>query len=147
MMQTICLHRILREAVTTPYRNLVTRATGALMRSRIEAALERSACEVAVLDFSGVELLDFSCADEIVAKLVLAAARSGRPVVLLGVREEQREALDHVLAHHGVAVTARLHESGELVLLGAATPHLHQAFAALRDRGAALDDFARLPTS
>jgi len=68
-------------------------------------------------------------------------------VVLLGVRDEQREALDHVLAHHGVAVTARLHDSGEPVLLGIATPDLHAAFAALRARGAALDDFARLPIS
>ncbi len=147
MIQTICLHRVLREAVTTPYRNLVTRATGALVRCRIEAVLERSACEVAVLDFSEVELLDFSCADEIVAKLVLPAARPSRPVVLLGIRDAQREALDHVLAHHGVAVTARLHESGEPVLLGSATPDLHQAFAALRERGAGLDDFARLPLS
>ncbi|MGH7631556.1 MAG: hypothetical protein ACREOF_19650 [Gemmatimonadales bacterium] len=147
MIQTICLHRVLRESVTTPYRNLVTRATGALVRGRIEAALERSACDVAVLDFSEVELLDFSCADEIVAKLVLPAARPSRPVVLLGVRDEQREALDHVLAHHGVAITARLHESGEAVLLGSATPDLHEAFAALRARGAGLHDFARLPLS
>ncbi len=147
MIPTICLHRVLREAVTTPYRNLVTRATGAAVRGRIEATLERLGCEVAVLDFSGVEILDFSCADEIVAKLVLSAARPCRPVVLLGIRDEQREALDHVLAHHGVAVTARLHESGEPVLLGVATPDLHAAFAALRARGAALDDFARLPIS
>jgi hypothetical protein len=100
-----------------------------------------------VLDFSEVELLDFSCADEIVAKLLLPAARPSRAVVLLGIRDEQREALDHVLAHHGVAVTGRLRESGEPVLLGAATPDLHQAFAALRERGATLDDFARLPIS
>lgn len=147
MIETICLHRLLREAITTPYRNLVTRATGAAVRGRIEAALERSTCEVAVLDFSEVEILDFSCADEIVAKLVLPAARPSRPIVLLGVRDEQREALDHVLAHHGVAVTARLRESGEPVLLGAVTQDLHEAFAALRARGASLDDFARLPLS
>ena len=147
MIQTICLHRVLREAVTTPYRNLVTRATGALVRGRIEAQLDESACDVAVLDFSEVEILDFSCADEIVAKLVITAARPSRPVVLLGVRDEQREALDHVLAHHGVAVTARLHETGEAVLLGAATPDIHEAFEALRGRGATLDDFARLPIS
>ena len=71
---------MLREAVATPYRNLVTRATGAAVRGRIEAALERSTCDVAVLDFSEVALLDFSCADEIVAKLVLAA-RPSRPFV------------------------------------------------------------------
>jgi hypothetical protein len=147
MIQTFCLHRVLREAVTTPYRNLVTRATGAAVRSRIEAAMAASPGKVTVLDFSEVELLDFSCADEIVAKLILPAARPSRPVVLLGVRDSQLEALDHVLAHHGVAVTAQLHDSGEPVLLGAATADLREAFAALRARGAALDDFARLPIS
>ena len=47
-----------------------------------------------------------SCADEIVAKLLLAAANGDRVMVLAGVREEQREALEHVLAHHRLAVAA-----------------------------------------
>ncbi|HEU5169353.1 MAG TPA: hypothetical protein VFU46_02385 [Gemmatimonadales bacterium] len=147
MIRTICMHRVLREAVATPYRNLVTRATGAAVRDRIEAALRSSPCAIALLDFSEVELLDFSCADEIVAKLMQSAAEPERVVVLIGVREEQREALEHVLAHHRLAVVARLHGSGAPELLGWATPAAREAFAALRARGAGLDDLARLALS
>ncbi|HEX5387818.1 MAG TPA: hypothetical protein VFW66_14035 [Gemmatimonadales bacterium] len=137
MIQTICLHHLLQEAVATPYRNLVTRPTGAAVRSRIEAAIANSGCETAVLDFSGVDLLDFSCADEIVAKLLLAAALpvgelAGPVLVLGGVREEQREALDHVLRHHRLAVAARIHGTGAADLLGWVTMDARAAFAALR---------------
>ena len=76
MIQTICLGHVLREAVTTPYRNLVTRPTGAAVRGRIERTMRDSGCHVALLDFSDVELLDLSCADEIVAKLLLLSAPS-----------------------------------------------------------------------
>ena len=86
MIQTIRIGSLLREAVTTPYRNLVTRPTGAAVRNRIEAALARSDCHTALLDFSDVELLDLSCADEVVAKLLhgrgaaaAAVRRAARP--------------------------------------------------------------------
>ena len=145
MIQRIDVHAILQASIPGLYTDLVTRPTGRVVREHIERAIVDTT--VALIDFTGVRCIDYSCADEIVAKLVLPAARPSRPVVLLGIRDEQREALDHVLSHHGVAVTGRLHESGEPVLLGAATPDLHQAFAALRERGATLDDFARLPIS
>jgi len=72
VIETIRIGHLLREAVAAPYRNLVTRPTGAAVRSRIEAALARSNCRTAMLDFSGIELVDLSCADEVVAKLLLA---------------------------------------------------------------------------
>lgn len=107
MIQTIHLGHLLRETVASPYRNLVTRPTGAAVRSRIQAALAASGCHTALLDFSDIELLDFSCADEIVAKLLLAdEAHGGRYVVLLGLREDQHEAIEHVLTHHRLAVAA-----------------------------------------
>ena len=115
MIQTIRIGRLLRETVTTPYRNLVTRPTGAAVRDRIEAALARSDCHTALLDFSDVELLDFSCADEVVAKLLLAeAARRRRFVVLRGLRDEQHEAIEHVLDPPRLAVAALLRRGGAL---------------------------------
>ena len=63
---------MLRETAATPYRNLITRPTGAAVRDRIEAALAHSDCATALLDFSDMELLDYSCADEVVAKLLMA---------------------------------------------------------------------------
>ena len=80
MIQTIHIGHLLRETVASPYRNLVTRPTGAAIRNRIQEAMAGSDCLTALLDFSGIELLDFSCADEVVAKLLLDDAERGRPV-------------------------------------------------------------------
>lgn len=137
MIQTIHIGHLLRETVASPYRNLVTRPTGAAIRNRIQAALAGSDCLTALLDFSGIELLDFSCADEVVAKLLLDD--DGGPVVVLqGLREDQHEAIEHVLTHHRLAVAA-VPPDGErdgARLLGWVTPDAHAAFACLCSRGA-----------
>ena len=52
MIETIAVARMLREAVTTPYLNLVTRPTGVAVRGRIESVLATSEWETAMLDFS-----------------------------------------------------------------------------------------------
>ena len=136
MIQTICLGHVLREAVTTPYRNLVTRPTGAAVRGRIERTMRDSGCHVALLDFSEVELLDLSCADEIVAKLLLLSApASDRYVVLWGLHEDQVEAIDHVLNHHRLAVAARTTGSAVLGVLGALDADGREAFACVADHG------------
>jgi anti-anti-sigma regulatory factor len=137
MVQTISLHHVLQEAVATPYRNLVTRATGAAVRGRIEATLATGTGHTTLLDFSGVDCLDLSCADEIVAKLLLAAASGDRVLVLTGVREEQREALEHVLAHHHLAVAACFSGSEAPDVLGWVTGDAREAFAEIRRHGSA----------
>jgi hypothetical protein len=139
MVQRISLQTVLREAVATPYRDLVTRATGAAVRGRIEAALAQADWTVTLLDFSGVDCLDLSCADEIVAKLLLVAAASrDRVVILAGVREEQRDTLEHVLAHHRLAVAARFHDGGDTAdVLGWTSGDARHAFTALRTHGPA----------
>ena len=98
MIQTIRIGHLLREAVAAPYRNLVTRPTGAAVRTRIEETLAESDCSTAMLDFSEIELVDLSCADEVVAKLLLAGRETGCFVVLQGLREDHHEAIDHVLS-------------------------------------------------
>ncbi len=118
MIETIWVGHLLRETAPSPYRNLVTRPTGAAVRTRIEDALSRSDCLTALLDFTDIELLDFSCAEEIVAKLLLAQA-SERPryLVLRGLREDQYDAITQVLNHHHLAVAA-LAPDEEPVVLG-----------------------------
>ena len=72
MINHIDVSTVLRRTVCDLYSNLVTRPTGAAVRTEIEtqvAALEGRT--LTVIDFSNVNLLDFSCADEIVAKLLL----------------------------------------------------------------------------
>lgn len=143
MIQTIRIGHLLREAVAAPYRNLVTRSTGAAVRTRIEEALASSDCMTALLDFSEIELVDLSCADEVVAKLLLAG-RTAYFVVLQGLREDHHEAIDHVLTHHRLAVAAVPPGSREPRLLGWVAADARQAFACICDRGPlAVADLAR----
>jgi hypothetical protein len=134
VIQTIRIGHLLREAVAAPYRNLVTRPTGAAVRTRIEETLARSNCLTALLDFSEIELVDLSCADEVVAKLLLAG-RSAYFFVLQGLREDHHEAIDHVLTHHGLAVAAVPPGSSEVRLLGWVPKDAREAFTCIRDRG------------
>jgi hypothetical protein len=129
MIETIQIGHLLRETAASPYRNLVTRPTGVAVRNRIEDTLAHSDCLTALLDFSDVELLDFSCAEEIVAKLLLAQA-SGQPrfVVLRGLRDDQHEAIEQVLTHHRLAIAALVADS-EPLLLGWVSPDARAAFA------------------
>ncbi len=134
MIQTIRIGHLLREAVAAPYRNLVTRPTGAAVRTRIEETLARSECLTALLDFSEIELVDLSCADEVVAKLLLAG-RTACFVVLQGLREDHHEAIDHVLIHNRLAVTAVPPGSREPRLLGWVADDARRAFACIGERG------------
>ncbi len=139
MIQTIHIGHLLRETVSSPYRNLVTRPTGAAIRNRIRETLAGSDCLTALLDFSEVELLDFSCADEVVAKLLLDDdERAGWFVVLQGLREDQHEAIEHVLTHHHLAVAALC--PGEApegpTVLGWVTADARAAFDCVCARGA-----------
>ena len=134
MIQTIRIGLLLREAVAAPYRNLVTRPTGAAVRTRIEATLADSKCLTALLDFSDIELVDLSCADEVVAKLLLTV-RTAYFVVLQGLREDHHEAIDHVLMHHRLAVAAVPPGSHCLRLLGWVPGDAREAFACISERG------------
>ena len=134
MIQTIRIGHLLREAVAAPYRNLVTRPTGAAVRVRIEETLAGSNCLTACLDFSGIELVDLSCADEVVAKLLLAV-RSAYFVVLRGLREDHHEAIEIVLLHHRLAVAAVPPESRGPRVLGWARADARRAFDCVCDHG------------
>lgn len=136
MIHTIKLDRILQGAVATPYRDLVTRPTGAAVRGRVEDAMEETRCLTALLDFSAVGLLDFSCADEVVAKLLQRERTSSdRFVLLVGLSEDQTEAIDHVLTHHRL-MCAVLRSPGEPPeLLGDSSPEARTAFRHIHETG------------
>jgi hypothetical protein len=134
MIQTIRMGHVLREAVAAPYLNLVTRPTGAAVRIRIEAAMADSNCLTALLDFSEIELVDLSCADEVVAKLLLTG-RLESFVVLQGLREDHHEAIDHVLTHHRLAIAALPPGCQALRLLGWVQPDAREAFTSICESG------------
>ena len=114
-----------RRSVASLYSNLVTRPTGRAVRMGVEsqiAELERSqALCLLVLDFSQVRILDFSCADEIVAKLILRYAQE-QPAVQVyflarGVHDHHAEAIEAVLDRHGLLLVTES-EAAVFRLLG-----------------------------
>ena len=98
MIAPIDVHAVLQESVPGPYADLVTRPTGRAVRERIERALTDAT--VATMDFTGVRCIDYSCADEIVAKLL----RSVQILLLQGITDAHRLAIEPVLQGHGLAV-------------------------------------------
>jgi hypothetical protein len=115
VIQHIDVHAVLQESVPGGgvYGDLVTRPTGRVVRERIERAIATAA--VARVDFAGVGCIDYSCADEIVAKLLRE-----RPAVLVlsGISDAHREAIEPVLAGHGLAALIE-GPGGALETLGA----------------------------
>ena len=130
MRQTIQVEQVLRETVKTPYRDLVTRATGRAVRTSIEQALETAGAVLTVLDFSEVGLVDLSCADEIVAKLLLNQT-AGTFVLLTGLREDQIDAIEHVLDHRAIVALIRDGVTGAVRIVGRVEPDMRDAFGVL----------------
>ncbi|MEP6999410.1 MAG: hypothetical protein ABI969_02955 [bacterium] len=121
-MMHIDLSSVLRQTLSCElYSNLVTRPTGAAVRTQIEALLadsrERS---LTVIDFSHVGMIDFSCADEVVAKLLLryvAAEREDREAYFLfrGVNDDHWDAIETVLERHGLALVLETDDGARIV--------------------------------
>jgi hypothetical protein len=122
MMMHIDVSSVLRQTLSCElYSNLVTRPTGAAVRTQIEALLadarERS---LTVIDFSHVGMIDFSCADEVVAKLLLryvAAEREDREAYFLfrGVTDDHWDAIEAVLERHGLALVLETEDGARIV--------------------------------
>ena len=111
MLIDVDVSSVLRQTVACElYSNLVTRPTGAAVRSQIEALVDHSAQRsLAVIDFSHVGMIDFSCADEVVAKLLLryvTAERYAQEAYFLfrGVNDDHWDAIETVLERHGLAL-------------------------------------------
>jgi len=148
-MLRIDLKNILQRDVSAVYDNLVTRPTGRAVRSGIERELAVEGAEVvAVIEFGAVGCLDFSCADEIVGRLLLDHG-SGRWFLLSGVSSDQREAIEPVLERHGLSVVSQ-DRSGRVELLGRLSDTARRAFTIVTEIGPArADDVAErleLPT-
>jgi hypothetical protein len=100
---------VLRTTVCDLYSNLVTRPTGAAVRREIEGVLTGlDTPSLTVIDFSQVGLLDYSCADEVVGKLLDGVRRqvimTDAYVLVRGVRDDHLEALDAVMQRYDLAV-------------------------------------------
>ncbi len=137
----IDLTRMHRRTVTSFYSNLVTRPTGRAVRMGVESQLAeldagRNLC-LSVLDFSQVNVLDYSCADEIVAKLLLRYLAPDRPAdayfVARGLQDHHREAVNDVLERHRLLMVT-LNADQTSGLLGASNPFERTCWSALAAR-------------
>lgn len=141
---SIDLSLLQRRSVTSLYSNLVTRPTGQAIRMGVEnqiAELDggRSVC-LSILDFSQVRVLDYSCADEIVAKLLLRYQGEDRPAEAFfigrGIQEHHREPIEEVLERHALLLVVE-GRTGEFELLGRADISRQRCWNALLSRGRA----------
>lgn len=141
MITSIDVKDVLARTVGAPHGDLVTRPTGAKVRSSIEATLgDQPADAGVVLDFSSVRVLDCSCADEVVAKLLLrrptGPAGPAWWFVIRGLSDVHAEEIDHVLRRQGLALVVEEPDGG-IRLLGDVAPSAAAAWRVVLERGSA----------
>ncbi len=140
-MRHIDLSAVLRQTISCElYSNLVTRPTGAAVRGAIEQLLcETDGQALTVIDLSQVSMIDFSCADEVIAKLVMKYSGDEAPgevyFVFRGVGDDHWVAVEAVLERHGLAVVL---ETGDgFALAGPVSENEIRAWDAVRLLGPA----------
>jgi len=137
---SIDVGRLVRRNVTSLYSSLVTRPTGQAVRLAIENVLAEEAGPVSlsVIDLSQVTVIDFSCADEVVAKLLLRFLDEDRPrdafFVFRGIQDLHRDPIEVVLERQTLAAVAET-ETGEFQLIGSASGEEVEVWNALEGRG------------
>jgi hypothetical protein len=114
---------LVMKSVATLYSHLITRPTGKAIRLGIESQIcDHGGRCVCVLDFAQVVILDYSCADEAVAKLIQRFEGDDRPAdayfMAKGLAEQHREPMEELLVRHCLVLAAEADGMGH-VLLGA----------------------------
>ncbi len=135
---TIDVAAIVADTIVSRGPNLVTRPTGRAVRQVIEQRLARMSLSpfVLLIDFTRIRILDFSCADEVVAKLLLLYQGPDRPgnvfFLFRAVGDMHRHAVEEVLGRHGLAAVCDV--GGGFQLLGPATAEERRAWDTLERR-------------
>lgn len=132
------LQSFMRDALLNGSTNLVTRETGVVIRERLERELTgTSDPTVAFLDFSGVGVIDYSCADEVIAKLIsrlLSGEYGDKFVVLEGLSPNQMENIEVALERKKLAVLY-LQEGGGWQVIGFLNNYLRKTLVSVMERG------------
>ena len=129
---------LLQRTVASLYSHLVTRQTGRAVRMAIETQLaEAGERSLSLIDLSEVTVLDFSCADEVVAKLLQRFAGPGHTeafFVFRGVHEPHRHQIQVVLERQSLAAVVE-GTPGRFELLGEQSVEETGAWLTLEKRG------------
>jgi hypothetical protein len=136
-MKTYDLYKLLKEELKNGSSDLVTRQSGQVIRERIERDIVREAeGEVIALDFSKIGIIDYSCADEIVAKLIsrlINGEYGNRYIVLKGLSDLQKENIEVALERKGLSCLALLRNNRYLII-GELNNYLKETFELVYDR-------------
>lgn len=116
---------LVQRSVASLYAHLVTRPTGRAVRLAIETQLaEAGEPTVSLIDLTEVTILDFSCADEVVAKLLQRFLEVDRPrnayFVFRGVQVRHRDPMQAALERQSLVAVAQ-RDDGHFELLGPAS--------------------------
>lgn len=108
------------------------------MRNRIERdiAKEEDGAVIA-LDFSKIGIIDYSCADEIVAKLIsrlLGGEYGDKYFILTGLNDNQEENMEVALERKGLAAIAQK-RNGQKVQLGSLNNYLKETLDLIMKKG------------
>ncbi len=137
-MQTYNLYKLLKEELKNGSNDLVTRFSGKVIRERIERDIvQEEGGAVIALDFSKIGIIDYSCADEIVAKLVsrlLSAEYGDKYITLTGLNENQKENIEVALERKDLAVVAEM-KDGKKILLGSLNNYLIETLNLILKKG------------
>ena len=129
---------VLQRTQTSLYSHLVTRPTGRAVRMAIKTQLQGSSNRsFSLIDLSEVVILDFSCADEVVAKLLedsIQGESREEFFIFRGVHERHRGQVQTVLERRGLAAVAET-EPNKYSLLGQRSAAEGRAWMALEDAG------------
>ncbi len=137
-MEVYNLYKLLKEELKNGSNDLVTRFSGQVIRERIEKdiAHEKDG-KVIALDFSKIGIIDYSCADEIVAKLIsrlLSGEYGDKYIVLTGLNETQKENIEVALERKDLAVIAETRDR-ERILLGSLNNYLKETLNLIHKKG------------
>jgi hypothetical protein len=137
-MNTYNLYKILKEELKNGSSDLVTRPSGQVIRNRIEQDLENEKNgEVVALDFSKIGIIDYSCADEVIAKLIsrlLSNEYGDRYIILTGLNENQKENIEVALERKDLAVMAEM-GNGKKILIGSLNNYLKETLNLILKKG------------
>ncbi len=121
------LYEILKEELKNGSSDLVTRQSGQVIRRRVETdMIEEKNGEVISLDFSEIGIIDYSCADEIVAKLIsrlLSGEYGDKYIILTGLNENQRENIEVALERKDLPVLSETRNK-DSILIGSLNNYL-----------------------
>ena len=130
---------LVQRSVASLYSHLVTRPTGRAVRLAIESQLlEAGDPSVSVIDFSEVTILDYSCADEVVARLIKAYLQDERPrdafFLFRGVQDWHQEPIEVVLERQSLAAVIQPAE-GQVQLVGTVSDVEREVWMEIERRG------------